>query len=305
MKKWTVILCGMLVVQLVLAVVTHLSGEEYGAFKAEKKLLVFDVDTVDHLQIDDGTNNVTLIKQAENWVLPEHNDFLADQRNVAQLLDKLVTMEKGWPVATTPGAARRFKVAEDEFESKLTLLAENESLAQLYIGTSPGLRKTHARNAGSDEVFAVVFNAWEASANSDDWIDKNILTFAAEDLMQVEMPDFILQREDDELQLTDLADQEEINRQETHMLANSLSGLQIDSLLDDEGKSEDLPDDADFTLKVTLGPDETLTYHFFKLNEEAYYLLKRSDFDDYLKIAEFHVNALKETTRNKLLQTNV
>ncbi len=304
MKKWIFLLCGVLVAQLVFAVIVYVSGEEYGAFEADEKLLVFDVAAVDRIQIEDGSNSVVLIKQVEKWVLPEQDDFSADQHNVLQLLDNLAAMKRGWPVATTHSASRRFKVAEDEFERKLTLLANNETLGQLVIGNSPGLRKVHVRNADDDEVFAVAFNTWEAGANLDDWIDKNILAFSAEDLLQIEMSDIVLQREDGELRLADLAGEEEINRQEIQILVNSLSGLRVDTLLDEGDKPENLSDEADFAFKVTLDPDQTLTYHFFKLNEEPYYLLKRSDLDDYFKIAEFHVNAIKETARDKLILTD-
>lgn len=304
MKKWIVLLCGALVAQLVFAVIVYVSGEEYGAFEADEKLLVFDAAAVDRIQIEDGSNSVVLAKQKEKWVLPEQDNFPADQHNVLQLLDKLAAMKRGWPVATTRGASRRFKVTDDEFERKLTLFANNDTLGQLVIGDSPGIRKVHVRNADDEEVFAVAFNTWETNADLDDWIDKNILTFSVEDLLQVEMSDFMLQREDGELRLADLADQEEVNRQELLMLTDSLSDLRVDSLPENEDKPENLSNDADFMLTVTLDPDKTLIYHFFKLNEEPYYFLKRSDLDDYFKIAEFHVNAIKETTRDKLILTD-
>ena len=302
MKKLIVLLCGVLVAQLVLAVIVFVSGEEYGAYEAEEKLLVFDVTAVDRIQIENGSNSVVLAKQADKWVLPELDDFPADQHNVLQLLDKLAAMKKGWPVATTGGASRRFKVDEDEFERKLTLSTKENTLGQLFIGDSPGFRKVHVRSSGDAEVYAVDFNTWEASVDSGDWIDKRILTFSTEKLLQVEMPDFVLQREDGEMQLADLTDQEEVNRQAIQTLVNNLSGLQIDSLLDEEDKPDSSTDEADFKLKVTLDPDTTLTYYIFKqTNEDPHFLLKRSDFEDYFKIADFHVNAIKQTTRDKLL----
>lgn len=302
MKKLIVLLCGVLVAQLVLAVIMFVSGEEYGAYEAEEKLLVLDVTAVDRIQIEDGSNSVVLTKQADKWVLPELDDFPADQHNVLQLLDKLAAMKKGWPVATTSGASRRFKVDEDEFERKLTLSTKENKLGQLFIGDSPGFRKVHVRSSGDAEVYAVDFNTWETSVDSGDWIDKRILTFSTEKLLQVEMPDFVLQREDGEMQLADLTDQEEVNRQAIQTLVNNLSGLQIDSLLDEEDKPDSLTDEADFKLKVTLDPDTTLTYYIFKqTNEDPHFLLKRSDFEDYFKIADFHVNAIKQTTRDKLL----
>lgn len=304
MKKWIVLLCGLLVLQLLVAVIVHLTGEEYGAYEADEKLLDFEINAVDRIKIEAGSNSAVLSKQSENWVLPNHDNFPADQKNVTQLLDKLAAMKKGWPVATTSSASRRFKVAEDEYERKLTLLTNNEVLAQLYIGNSPGFRKVHVRNADDDEVFSVAFNTWEASADSDDWINKSLLTFSAEDLLRIEMSNFVLQRVDGELQLADLTDEEEIDKQAAQTLVNSLSNLQIESVQNNENKIDNLPDEADFIVKMLLKPDEKFIYRFFKLNEEPYYLLKRSDSDRYFEIAEFHVNAIKALTRDKLLQVD-
>lgn len=304
MKKWIVLLCGLLVLQLLVAVIVHLAGEEYGAYEADEKLLDFDIHAVDRIRIEADSTSAVLAKQSENWVLTNHDNFPADQKNVTQLLDKLDAMKRGWPVATTSGASRRFKVAEDEFERKLTLLANDEVLAQLYIGNSPGFRKVHVRNADDDAVFSVAFNTWEASADSDDWINKNLLAFPAEDLLRIEMADFVLQREDGELQLADLTDEEKTDNQAVQTLVNSLSNLQIESLFNNENEIDSLPSEADFIAEVLLKPDETFVYRFFKPSEEPYYLLKHSDFNRYFEIAEFHVEAIKASTRDKLLQVD-
>ena len=63
MKKWIFILSGLLAVQLVLAAVLNLTGEDYGAFQAEEKLLSFNRQAVDGLRIEDGTDSVVLKKQ--------------------------------------------------------------------------------------------------------------------------------------------------------------------------------------------------------------------------------------------------
>ena len=46
MQRWIPILSGLLVLQLVLALVLNLAGEEYGAFQADEKLLAFDKQLV-------------------------------------------------------------------------------------------------------------------------------------------------------------------------------------------------------------------------------------------------------------------
>ncbi len=122
MKNGIFILSGLLAAQLVLATVLNLSGEDYGVFQVEEKLLSFKRQAVDGLRIEDGTDTVVLKKQVGKWLLPSIGDFPASQGDVERLLDKLAALEKGWPVARTSGAARRFAVDEEQFERKLTLL---------------------------------------------------------------------------------------------------------------------------------------------------------------------------------------
>ena len=122
MQSRIFILSGVLAAQLLLAGVLDLTGKEYGAFQAEEKLLSFDKQAVSGLRIEDGTDSVVLQKQEGQWLLPESGDFPASQRDVGNLLDNLAALQKGWPVASTHAAARRFSVDEDQFERRLTLV---------------------------------------------------------------------------------------------------------------------------------------------------------------------------------------
>lgn len=212
MKKWISILSVLLIVQLAAAVAVNLGVDEYGAFEAEEKLLAWGDKAVDGLLIQDGENRVILGRRDGRWVLPDSGDFPADQKAVIGLLDKLAALEKGWPVATTGSAARRFKVDEEEFERKLTLLSGEERLTELYVGTSPGFRKVHVRPAGEDPVYSVTFNSWEANATADDWIDKQVLSLGENEVVRVEMPDFALQREGEALTVAELGEDEKTKR---------------------------------------------------------------------------------------------
>ncbi len=112
MKRRIIVLSGVLAAQLVLAAALNLAGEEYRVFQAEEKLLSFNKQELVGLRIEDSTNSVVLKKQGGKWLLPVSGDFPASQRDVEQLLDKLATLEKGWPVARTRSAAQRFRVDE-------------------------------------------------------------------------------------------------------------------------------------------------------------------------------------------------
>ena len=204
MKKWISILSGLLAAQLVLAAILNLTGEGYGTFQAKVKLLSFNRQAVSVLQIKDGTNSVELRKQEGKWLLPDSGNFPASQRQVEQLLDKLTALEKGWPVARSRGAAKRFAVDEEQFERELILLSDDDNPTTLYVGSSPGFRKVYVRPGDEDDIFAADFNTWQVNAKADDWIDKDILMLDDDIVQRIEMRGLILQREDGKLHVANL-----------------------------------------------------------------------------------------------------
>ena len=303
MKKWITILSGLLLMQLVLALVINMGRQEYGAFQAQEKLLAFDTQAVDGLRIEDNENKLVLKKQEGKWLLPESGNFPVNADSVERLLEKLSAFEKGWPVATTSGAIQRFKVADDEFERKLTVLSGEEVLALIYVGTSPGFRKIHVRPVDENAVFSVAFNSWEANAKADDWIDKDLFKLDENEIKSVEMPGFVLQQEAGSLKIADLNDTEQINVEESRSLLSNLTGLRIQSLLGTEAKPEYRQDEPTLEIKVVGNDGEALDYRFSKPQEGSYYVLKRSDQDHYVKVAEHTVNPISEMTREKLVQS--
>ena len=181
-------------------------------------------------------------------------------------------------------------------------MSAEETLAQLYVGTSPGFRKVHVRPADGDAVFAVAFNSWEASAKADDWIDKDILKLDEAEISRVEMPDFELHRDANELKLRDLGDAEVSNLEQTRSLIDKLASLRIQSLLGTEAKPAYRQDVPILELKVALEDGDALSYRFSQPEDAAYYVLKRSDLDHYFKVAEFSLKPILETTRETLVQ---
>lgn len=301
MKKWIAILSVLLVAQLALALALNITGEDYDAYAPQGKLLAFDRQAADGLRIEDGQASVVLRKHDGKWLLPESGDFPADQGAVERLLDELAGLQKGWPVATTAGAAKHFKLGTEGFERRLTVLAKDQILAELYVGTAPGFRKVHVRRAGEDAVYAVDFNAWEANAKADDWIDREILKLSEGDIERIELAGVVLQREGDALEVANLADGQETNAQEATTLLSRLAGLRIQSLLGSEPKPAYGQDAPAFELKLTRTGGEVLSYRFSKPEEGDYYVLKRSDLEDYFAVPEITVKAIADAKRDRLV----
>jgi len=304
-KKWITILSGVLAVQAVLAVTLNLRGEDYGTFKPQEKLLAFDATKVDEVRISDGDHSLELRKHDGQWQLPESSDFPADQAAVQRLLEELGTLHKGWPVATTAGALKRFKVDDKNFERKVTLLSQDKPQATLYVGTSPGFRKVNARPDGDSAVYSVAFNTYEANPDANDWIDKSILKLDAKDVARVEMPGFTLQRDGDTLQVANLKAKEQTNEEAAGALLESLATLHIDGLLGTKAEPDYHLDKPDLEVKVTRKDGDVLDYRFSKPANASYYVLKRSDLGDYFKLAGFAVKPIRDEARDKLVQAKV
>jgi hypothetical protein len=305
MQKWIKLLSGLLLVQLLLALVVNLSSEEHGAYQAKDKLLSFDPQSVDRLQIESDGKQVSLQKQDGHWLLPDVGHFPADQASVKRLLDSLAGLKQGWPVATTGSAEWRFKVADDQFNTRITLLQGEQPLARLYVGTSPGFRKVHVRPEGAEAVFSVAFNSWEAGAKADDWIDKEILKLDPGTVEEVELPDLTLQRKENGLQVAKLTDQEQTDPEAVSDLIGRLTGLRIQSVLGTQARPEYRLDSPDLELKLVRQQGEPLDYRFAKPEGENNYVLKRSDLDYYFKVPEFSVKPILETDRQKLVQSEI
>ncbi len=93
-----------------------------------------------------------------------------------------------------------------------------------------------------------------------------------------------------------------VNSPRTRSLLGKLTGLYIQSLLDTEAEPEYRQNEPALEVKMRRMGGEVLSYHFSKPEDAAYYVLKRSDLEHYFKVAEYMVDPVKETTREKLVQ---
>lgn len=304
MKKWITILSALLILQIVLAVSLNLAREDYRAFDPQEKLLSFDAGTVDGIQIDgEGEEGLVLKKRDGLWQLPALSGFPADQGSVDRLLEKLAGLEKGWPVATTAGAARRFKVAEAAFERRLTLSQGGETRATLYVGTSPGFRKVHVRVPDQDDIHAVEFSAFEAGVKPGDWTDKAALAHKAADILRAELPGFTLQRQDGRLTVDGLREGEETVEDEAKRLLDGLSGLRIRAVLGTEAKPEYRQGEPALRYTLGLGSGEAQTYVFSKPEGGDHYVLKASHRDEFFSVDAWTVDRIEEVTRDTLVRS--
>lgn len=135
--------------------------------------LSFDADRVDAVTVANAEGTVRLAKAGEAWQLPD--GLPADPAKVTAALDKLANAAGGWPVASSAATAKRFEVTAENHQRHVVLDDGDETLADIYLGTSPGYRKVHARRADDDAIYAIAFANYEAGVEPSDWLDKSLL----------------------------------------------------------------------------------------------------------------------------------
>lgn len=168
------LLSGLLAVQLVIIAGVLLLDSGYGEAR-QGPLLDFTADAVDELSISAGADGrtLTLSRDEDGWRLPGGRP--ADAAKISDVLNKLAALQAPWPVATSGGAIERFEVADAEHQRRLTLRAGDATVADVYLGTSPGYQQVHARRAGDSAVYSVELANYQFPADADEWLDKTLL----------------------------------------------------------------------------------------------------------------------------------
>lgn len=297
-------LCSVLILQIGLIVVINMRQGEHKVFEPQQALLTFDSKKVDGIRLDgDQDKHMELKKQGGQWLIASFDNFPADAAGVTSLLDRLVGLKKGWPVASSAEAAKRFKVDEQSFNLKITLTIGGKPSTALYVGTSLGLRKVHMRTPDDKSIYAIEFNQFEASTSVDDWIDKAILSPKVNEIDWLEMPGISLKRHGDKFVLDNLLPGQEMNEDEVTQLMDQVAGLRIKAVLGKQPKAEYRQDSPIFSYTVHLkSGGEPWTYLFSKPDAEEYLVLKVSNRSEYFKVDNWVANVLKGIAAEKLVQ---
>lgn len=178
MNRAVYILTALLLFQL--ALVARLYWPDRAITPTDAKLALADIGPflIDEIRIADGNGaEAVLTREGGLWTIG--GDLPADPLRVDKLLEQLTATDPGWPVARTEPARQRFQVAPYHFRRRVELRAQNQKIAGVFLGTSPGFRRVHARNEQRDEIFSISLNLFEISPSADQWLDGSLLQVRA------------------------------------------------------------------------------------------------------------------------------
>lgn len=303
MKRFTLILSGVLAAQVVLALLLTFGGSNYGAFKPEQPLLAFDKDKIDQIAIDEsGANSVTLKKENGKWVVPALAGFPANEDQVKGLLDKMADLKKGWPVATTSDAAERFKVTDKSHMRRIVLKQGDKDVVTLLIGTSPTYKQAHARTAKDDGVYSVAIATYDAGTRGEEWINKSYLNIPQDKIASVSVGDVTIEGKDSKFTLPGLGADDKPKDADIRRIVSAVSDPSFDVI---QGKGADALaklEPADFQVTVKRTEGDPIVYKYKKEAAGGAYLFSVSGQDYVFRVAEASVDALAKAKRETLIE---
>jgi len=296
-------LLALLGVQILVAVLLSVGGRgSLTPAALDSPLLEFDPESVTAIRIEGGSEGpVTLSKADQDWVLANLSDFPADGVKVDQLIDKLASLKRPLPIATSPEAQRRHKVADEGFERKVSLQAGDKTVAALLLGDSPGFRRVFARPEGESVVYDLELPLFDVSNRRDDWLSRDSLRVGQESIERVSSGDWSLVKTDGSWKL-DGSDQAP-DEQAVSGLLSRIANLSYRGVLGSEDKAEYNQSTPTLEITVGLADGTERDYRISQPKDSQDYVLKVSDRPWYFKLSEFDLEGLKDLDRSKLAGT--
>ena len=315
MKAIIFVAATLLILQIGLTVAVHQQqAVNLESTAPDSAFLSFTAESISLIRINGPENEeLVLQKSDKGWIMPGAFSAPVSKRQVDDLLQKLTDARQGLAVATSKGAAKRFKTAEDDFERHVTLKQGDAVVGDFYLGTSAGMRNSHVRKADQDAVVSIPVGSHEVDVEADSWLDRTLADLNKDNLKAVTLADISLIKKEEakekgkeKVWLLDGATKEETEKEAVDKLLNKVTAISVQSVLDPATSAELLKDPAvQFT--VTKQDDSTVTYAFAKNDDkkdnkdEDYFILKMSDNELYFKVGKWLVEDLTEAKRDKLL----
>ena len=300
MIKTLQILCIVLIVQAVLVGILHFSDGANQAIAPSENYLSFDMNDVDKIVIDGKESSVTLTKSGDAWELPDYAGLAVKETKIETFIDKLKAVKTRWPVATTDGAAERFEVSKENAQKAITFYNGDSALETLYLGTSPGFKKVHARMGDVSDIFAIAFAQHEAPDNAKDWFDTSLLNITS-DITEVSDGQFTLTLQGEKWIVTPSTTNQIEKEEDIQNWIKRFASLTVNALAD-AGTTSTLQDAQALkvlNIKTTPIPIE-LT--FYKHGDKHY--IKSSVHDNIFEIASYQVEPLISANLETFLDTS-
>lgn len=285
MNRAGVMLLLLLVLQSFGTVMLYRADGEGTGTLAPQTLVNAGPFVIDELRVEDSMGgSVQLRKVGDLWLLPELGNLPAKSAMVENVLQKLTIEDPGWSIAHTLASRQRFQVAHYHYRLRVTLVSLNQPVGTVYLGTSPGFRKVHARNDKLDNIYSVDLNLYDLPAQPGKWLEPRLLQIRAP--MQITADGYSLERGTGEWRMGTGA---KPDQRELQALLDSLRNLQVQGVAAEETRQEISRLEADLILQVT-GLAGEVELQLFKFEQQHF--ISSSEYPLLFTIAAYDFDKL-------------
>jgi hypothetical protein len=251
-------------------------------------------------------SSVKLTKKGGEWQIPALNNLPVGNDRVAQLLEGLREASTGLPVATSAGAAQRFRVAEDDYKRRLVLpLTDSDSKRVLFFGETPGAGETYARREGDNRVYRVGVGTHMMPLEADQWLAKDLLVLDQQAIQSLSVNDLRLERSapegdgpDHQWTVSGIEDADEANPKAVTDLVSRIAALRISGAAGDRSVPDGEPA---LTIRVDTGEDVPRQYHFYAGDKGEDALLVTEQYDTVFTVNTPVFDSIRKAADRKAL----
>ena len=294
MTRFSQVLSLLLAAQLLISVAVFWPREERGNQDARSAILSLSQDSIDRIEISDGSGDVQLLRGDQGWTLPDYFSLPVDQASTETVLTALPSQPRGWPVASSDSAAERFEVAEDRYQRRVRFYQTDSLVGEIYLGSSPGFRKVHSRPGDNRQVYAIEFSSFDLPMGQADWLDKRVLQLDADITAFTGLDYQITQSQDASWKDPEGAPAQQAD---VDQLINGLKGLRVTAAADPATTELLRQMEVPANLKVTTASGN-YGFRLFEI-EDAHYI-QREDIPVFFSISAFDYDRLNKVSAASL-----
>ncbi|HWW20812.1 MAG TPA: DUF4340 domain-containing protein, partial [Steroidobacteraceae bacterium] len=257
---------------------------------------------------------IELAKKGGTWVLPSQFDAPADSARVSSLLDRLSSLKRGLPIATSDAALKRFKLVDSDFERRVELKFSGKTLDTVYLGDSPGLRKSDARTASDRAVYAVDLPTYELPTDVASWLNADVLHDDVGNLTELDVGSGqsdkveLLKQQGSDKQASStwtdpaLTGDRHVDSTHAEAFAQQVTQLRVDGVLGTEPKPEWQQDHPALRLELKDDKSHSVDWLLSKPTSGDFYVLKSSLHPWYFSVSSSAAKAMIDASgRDQLI----
>jgi len=309
MKRHHQILAAILAIQIILSIVI-LWPKSASTGAGEPLFPDLKADDIVALTITDADGkSITLRKVTGNWVLPDADDYPAQEEKITPLLEKIVGLTTERLVTRTDTSHRRLKVAANEFMRRIDFETAEGAKHTLYLGSSPSYGATHFRVEGQNETYLTnKMTTWQTNATAGSWIDTAYFTVKQDDVTKMTLENangkFVFAKDDQgHWTMEGLAAEESLDETKVTATLRRAASIRMIEPLGKEAQPDYGMDKP--SAVVTLETEEkavTLRVGAKDPDDNSYVVIS-SESPYYVRVSEYTVKDLVEKRREDFLQS--